>query len=154
MPKIQGQLNAQGMKFAIVTARFNELITSRLTGASIDCLQRHGADAENITEVLVPGAFEISVVADKLAASGKYDAIICNGCVIRGETPHFDVVVNSVTSGVTQVGIKHGLPVLCSVLTTDTVEQALNRSGIKAGNKGWDCAQAAIEMVSVLKQII
>jgi len=153
MPKIEGDLNASGLKFAIITARFNDLITSRLTEASIDCLIRHGADSKNITEVLVPGAFEISVVAEKLAASKKYDAIICNGCVIRGETPHFDQVVSSVTTGVTQAGLKHGLPVLYSILTTDTVEQAMNRAGVKAGNKGWDCAQAAIEMVNLLKKL-
>ena len=153
MGKIEGQLNAKGIKVAIVTARFNEVITYKLTEASIDCLVRHGADRNDITEVLVPGAVEISLAADKLAASGKYDAVICNGCVIQGETPHFDQVVNSVTSGVTQTGLKYGLPVIYGVLTTETVEQAMNRSGIKAGNKGWDCAQTAIEMVDLLKKL-
>jgi 6,7-dimethyl-8-ribityllumazine synthase len=153
MNKIEADLNAKGLKFAIVTARFNELITFKLTAASIDCLLRHGAKSDDITEVLVPGAFEISLAADKLAASGKYDAIICNGCVIKGETPHFDMVVNSVTSGVTQTNLKYGLPVIFSVLTTNTVEEAMNRSGVKAGNKGWDCAQAAIEMANLQKMI-
>ena len=153
MPKIEGHLNAQGLKFAIVTARFNDLITYRLTEASVDCLVRHGANKDDITEVLVPGAFEISLAAEKLAASKKFDAIICNGCVIQGETPHFDQVVSSVTSGVTQVGLKYNLPVIFSVLTTNTVDQALNRAGVKSGNKGWDCAMAAIEMVNLLKQL-
>jgi 6,7-dimethyl-8-ribityllumazine synthase len=153
MNRIEGDLNAKGLKVAIITARFNELITYKLTAASVDCLIRHGASDKDITEVLVPGAFEISLVADKLAASGKYDVIICNGCVIRGETPHFDQVVSSVTSGVTQVNMKHGVPVIYGVLTTDNVEQAMNRSGVKAGNKGWDCAVAAIEMANILKKI-
>lgn len=153
MAKIEGGLNAKGLKIAIVTARFNELITYKLTEASIDCLVRHGASEKDITEVLVPGAVEISLAAEKLAASGKYDAIICNGCVIRGETPHFDQVVNSVTSGVTQINLKHSLPVIYGVLTTDTVEQAMNRSGVKAGNKGWDCALAAIEMANLIKKL-
>lgn len=153
MKTIEGDLNAKGLKFAIVTARFNDLITYKLTEASIDCLLRHGASPEDITEVLVPGAFEISLAADKLAASGKYDAIICNGCVIKGDTPHFDMVVNSVTSGVTQVNLKYSLPVIFSVLTTNTVEEAMNRSGVKAGNKGWDCAQAAIEMANLTKAL-
>ena len=150
---IEGHLDAKGLKVAIVTARFNELITYKLTEASKDCLLRHGAVEKNITEVLVPGAFEISLAADKLAASGKYDAVICNGCVIRGETPHFDQVVNSVTSGVTQTSLKHNLPVIYGILTCDTVEQAMNRSGVKAGNKGWDCALAAIEMANLMKQL-
>lgn len=153
MKKIEGNLNAAGLKFAIVTARFNELITYKLTEASVDCLIRHGAKESDITEVLVPGAFEITLAADKLAASGKYDAVICNGCVIKGDTPHFDMVVNSVTSGVTQLNLKHGLPVIFSVLTTNTVEEALQRSGVKAGNKGWDCAQAAIDMANLTKNI-
>ena len=109
MAKIEGGLDAKGLKIAIVTAWFNELITYKLTEASIDCLVRHGASEKSITEVLVPGAVEITLAAEKLAASGKYDAIICNGCVIRGETPHFDQVVNSVTSGVTQINLKYSL---------------------------------------------
>ncbi|MCM8533215.1 MAG: 6,7-dimethyl-8-ribityllumazine synthase [Lentisphaeraceae bacterium] len=153
MAKIEGGLDAKGLKIAIVTARFNELITYKLTEASIDCLVRHGANTKDITEVLVPGAVEISLAAEKLAASGKYDAIVCNGCVIRGETPHFDQVVNSVTSGVTQLNLKYSLPVIYGVLTTDTVEQAMNRSGVKAGNKGWDCALAAIEMANLVKKL-
>ena len=153
MARIEGELDAKSLKIAIVTARFNELITYKLTEASIDCLKRHGALEKNITEVLVPGAVEISLAAEKLAASGKFDAIICNGCVIRGETPHFDQVVNSVTSGVTSINLKHGIPVIYGVLTTDTVEQAMNRSGVKAGNKGWDCALAAIEMANLLKKL-
>lgn len=153
MTKIVGKLDATDLKVAIITARFNDLITSRLTAASVDCLLRHGASENNISEVLVPGAVEISLAAEKLAASGKFHAIICNGCVIRGETPHFDQVVNSVTSGITQVNLKHGLPVIYGILTTDTVEQAMNRAGVKAGNKGWDAALAAIEMANLIPQL-
>jgi 6,7-dimethyl-8-ribityllumazine synthase len=150
---LEGHLNAKDLKIAIVTARFNEFITYKLTEASKDCLIRHGATPKSITEVLVPGAFEIALVADKLAATGKYDAIICNGCVIRGETPHFDQVVNSVTAGVANCSLKHSLPIVFGVLTCDNVEQAMNRAGVKAGNKGWDCAIVAIEMANLLKQI-
>ena len=153
MSVIEGQLNANGLKVAIITARFNELITLKLTEASKDCLLRHGIAPKDITEVYTPGAFEISLIADKLAASKKYDAIICNGCVIKGETPHFDQVVSSVTSGVTQTGLKHGLPVIYGILTCDTVEQAMHRAGVKAGNKGWDCAMAAIEMANLMKAL-
>ena len=151
--KVEGKLSAEGLKFAVITARFNELITTKLSEASVDCLIRHGAAAGDVTEVMVPGAFEIPVTADKLAASGKYDAVICNGAVIRGETPHFDQVVAGVTSGVGQVALKYSLPVVYGVLTTDTVEQALNRSGVKSGNKGWDAAVTAIEMANLLKSL-
>ncbi len=153
MATIEGNLDAKGLKVAIITARFNELITFKLTAASKDCLLRHGAAEKDITEVFVPGAFEVSLAADKLAATGKYDAIICNGCVIKGETPHFDMVVNSVTSGVTQTALKHSMPIIYGILTTNTVDQAMNRSGVKAGNKGWDCAEAAIEMANLMKKL-
>ena len=153
MPKIEGYLNAAGMKVAIITARFNETITYKLTEGSIDCLIRHGASAEDITEILVPGAFEIPVVADKLAASGKYDAIICNGAVIRGETPHFDMIVNSATSGIANLSTKYQMAVIYGILTTENIDQAFNRAGIKSGNKGWDHALVAIETVNVLKQL-
>ena len=151
--KIQGLLSGEGKKFAIVTARFNELITYKLEEGAIDCFVRHGVKEEDIDTVIIPGAFEIPVVADKLAATGKYDAVITLGAVIRGETPHFDQVVAGVTSGVSSVSLKHGLPVIYGVLTTDTVEQALNRAGVKAGNKGWDAALCALDTSSVLDQI-
>lgn len=153
MSKVEGLYTAEGLKVAIVTARFNEVITYKLTEGSVDCLLRHGAKKEDILEVLVPGAYEIPVVAKKLAASGKYDAIICNGAVIKGDTPHFDTVVNAVNSGVNQVGLEFGLPVIFGVLTTNTVDQAFDRAGIKAGNKGWEAALTAIETVNVLKQL-
>jgi len=151
--KIEGLLSGEGKKFAIVTARFNELITFKLEEGAIDCFRRHGVNADDIDTVIIPGAFEIPVVADKLAASGKYDGVVCLGAVIRGETPHFDQVVAGVTSGVGQIGLKHGLPVIYGVLTTDTVEQALNRAGVKAGNKGWEAALTALDTASVLDQI-
>ena len=151
--KIEGLLSGEGKKFAIVTARFNELITFKLEEGAIDCFRRHGVNPDDIDTVVIPGAFEIPVVADKLAASGKYDGVVCLGAVIRGETPHFDQVVAGVTSGVGQIGLKHSLPVIYGVLTTDTVEQALNRAGVKAGNKGWDAALTALDTASVLDQI-
>jgi 6,7-dimethyl-8-ribityllumazine synthase len=151
--KIEGLLTGEGKKFAIVTARFNELITFKLEEGAIDCFRRHGVAEDNIDRVIIPGAFEIPVVADKLAATGKYDAVICLGAVIRGETPHFDQVVAGVTSGVGQIALKHSLPIIYGVLTTDTVEQALNRAGVKAGNKGWDAALCALDTTSVLSQI-
>lgn len=153
MSKIEGLYTAAGLKVAIVTARFNEVITYKLTEGSIDCLIRHGASKEDITEVLVPGAYEIPVVAQKLAASGKYDAIICNGAVIKGDTPHFETVVSAVNSGVAQVALQFGLPVIFGVLTTNTVDQAFDRAGIKAGNKGWEAGLTAIETAHVLRQI-
>ena len=151
--QVKGQLDGSKLKFAIITASFNEIVTRKLSDASIDCLLRHGVDKDDIIEYKVPGAFEISLVAQKLAEKQKFNAIICNGAVIRGETPHFDQVVNAVTSGVNQVGLKYNLPIIFGVLTTDTVEQALNRSGLKSGNKGWDCALVALEMANLMKSI-
>lgn len=149
----EGKFNAQGLKFAIVAARFNELITSKLIGGADDALVRHGAAADDIDMIWVPGAFEIPLAAQKLAASGKYDAIICLGAVIRGSTPHFDYVCAEVSKGVAQVSLKHNVPVAFGVLTTEDIEQAIERAGTKAGNKGFDAAMGAIEMANLMKEI-
>jgi 6,7-dimethyl-8-ribityllumazine synthase len=154
MPNIlEGQLSGAGLRVAIVAARFNEFITSKLVTGAVDTLVRHGADDGAIDIAWVPGAFEIPLLAQRLAASGRYDAVICLGAVIRGATPHFDYVAAEVAKGVGQVGLATGLPVLFGVLTTDTIEQAIERAGSKAGNKGADAAMAAIEMVSLLKAV-
>jgi len=154
MPNIlEGQLTGAGLRVAIVAARFNEFITSKLVGGAVDTLVRHGADDGAIDIAWVPGAFEIPLLAQRLAASGKYDTVICLGAVIRGATPHFDYVAAEVAKGVGQVGLATGLPVVFGVLTTDTIEQAIERAGSKAGNKGADAAMAAIEMVSLLKAL-
>ena len=153
MKTLEGQLTAQGMKVAIVVARFNEFITSKLLSGAIDCLERHGMDNEDITAVWVPGAFEIPLAAQKLAVSGKYDAVICLGAVIKGSTSHYDYVCAEVSKGVATVGLNTGVPTLFGVLTTDNIEQAIERAGTKAGNKGYDVACSAIEMVNLIKEI-
>jgi 6,7-dimethyl-8-ribityllumazine synthase len=154
MPNIrEGQLSAADLRVAIVASRFNDFITSKLVGGAVDTLVRHGGDDEAIDVVWVPGAFEIPLLAQRLAASGRYDAVICLGAVIRGATPHFDYVAAEVAKGVGQVGLAAGMPVLFGVLTTDTIEQAIERAGSKAGNKGVDAAMAAMEMVSLLKAL-
>ena len=150
---IEGQLNAKGMKFAIVSARFNEFITSKLVGGATDCLKRHACEESDIDIAWVPGAFEISLVAQRLAASKKYDAVICLGAVIRGSTPHFDYVCSEVAKGVSKVSLDTNIPVIFGVITTDSIEQAIERAGTKAGNKGWDSAMSAIEMASLLSTI-
>ena len=154
MPNIlEGQLTGAGLRVAIVAARFNEFITSKLVGGAVDTLVRHGADDGAIDVVWVPGAFEIPLLAQRLATSGRYDAVICLGAVIRGATPHFDYVAAEVAKGVGQAGLASGMPVVFGVLTTDTIEQAIERAGTKAGNKGADAAMAAMEMVSLLKAV-
>lgn len=153
MKTINGQLNSSGKKFALVVSRFNEFITNKLVSGCIDMLVRHGAKEEDITAVWVPGAFEIPAVAKKLAESSKYDAVICLGCVIRGSTPHFDYVSAEVSKGVASAGISSKVPVVFGVLTTDSIEQAIERAGTKSGNKGSDAALTAIEMVSLYSQI-
>ena len=153
MKTISGQLSSTGKKFAVVVSRFNEFITNKLVSGSVDMLVRHGANENDITTVWVPGAFEISTVAKKLADSSKYDAVICLGCVIRGSTPHFDYVSAEVSKGIATVGLSSKIPVIFGVLTTDTIEQAIERAGTKAGNKGSDAALTAIEMVSLYSQI-
>ena len=153
MNVLEGKLTARGMKIGIVVARFNEFITSKLLSGCVDCLLRHEAADEDITVAWVPGAFEIPMAAKKMAESGKYDAVICVGAVIRGATTHYDLVVNETTKGIAQVGMKAGIPVLFGVIATENIEQAIERSGSKAGNKGYECALGAIEMVNVMKQI-
>jgi 6,7-dimethyl-8-ribityllumazine synthase len=153
MTTFEGKLDAKGMKFGIVIARFNEFISGKLLSGCIDGLVRHGADDANIHVVWSPGSFEIPLLAKKLASSDKYDAVICLGAVIRGSTPHFEYVASEVTKGVAHVGLESGKPVIFGVLTTDNIEQAIERAGTKSGNKGFDAAVAAIEMVDVLRKI-
>lgn len=154
MNTLEGMLVAkEGMKVGIVVARFNEFITNKLLGGAIDGLTRHGVADENITTAWVPGAFEIPLIAEKMAKSGKYDAIICLGAVIRGATSHYDYVCNEVSKGVAQVGLQAEIPVLFGVVTTENIEQAIERAGTKAGNKGYDCALSAIEMANLIQQI-
>jgi 6,7-dimethyl-8-ribityllumazine synthase len=149
----EGKLVAQGLRFGIVVSRFNEFITSKLLGGAQDALIRHGANEADIEVAWVPGAFEIPLIADQMAASGKYDAVIALGTVIRGATPHFDYVCNEVAKGVSQAALKHGLPVIFGVITVDTIEQAIERAGTKAGNKGWEAATAAIEMANLQREL-
>ena len=154
MPNVlEGQLIGTGMKVGIVVSRFNEFLTSKLLGGAEDTLRRHGVADEDITVAWVPGAFEIPVIADKMAKSGKYDAVICVGAVIRGATSHYDYVCNEVSKGIAQASMSSGVPVLFGILTTDSIEQAIERAGTKAGNKGYDCALSAIEMVNLMKQL-
>ncbi len=148
-----GNLIATGQRFAIVISRFNEFITGKLLGACIDTLKRHGADEESIEIMWCPGAYEIPFVAKQAAFSGRYDAVICLGCVIRGATPHFDYVAGEAAKGIGQVGLESSVPTIFGVLTTDTIEQAVERAGTKAGNKGADAAVSAIEMINLLKAI-
>lgn len=148
-----GSLVGHGLRVGVVVARFNGFVTERLLDGCRDGLVRHGVRAEDTDVAWVPGAFEIPVVAQELARSGRYDAVICLGAVVRGATPHFDYVCSQVTSGVGRVGLETGLPVIFGVLTTNTVEEAIDRAGAKAGNKGFDCAAAAVEMVNVLRAI-
>lgn len=150
MKIIEGGLQAQGKKFGIIVARFNSFIGERLLEGAVDTLLRSGAESNDIEIAKVPGAYEIPLIAQKMAQAKRYDAIICLGAVIRGATPHFDYVANEVAKGVAQVSMEQGLPVIFGVLTTDSVEQAIERAGTKAGNKGADCAVAAIEMVNLI----
>lgn len=149
----EGELVVKKAKFGIVAGRFNEFITNKLIGGAIDALKRHGAKEEDIEISWVPGAFEIPLIAKKMANTNKYDAIICVGAVIRGSTPHFDYVANEVSKGIASVGLNANIPVTFGVLTTDTIEQAIERAGTKAGNKGYDAAVTAIEMVNLIAQI-
>lgn len=150
---LEGDLDADGVRFAIVVGRFNEFVTETMLDGALDTLRRHGADLEEVTIAHVPGAREIPVVAQKCARSGDYDAVICIGAVIRGETPHFDYVCSGVSSGTLQASLDTEIPVVFGVITTDTVEQAIERGGTKAGNKGRDAAEAAIEMANLMPQI-
>lgn len=150
---IEGNLLASGMKFALVVSRFNDIFSERLLGGALDGLKRRGAREEDLTVYKVPGAFEIPLVAKKLALSGDYDAVICLGAVIRGSTPHFEYVAAEVSKGIAAAALETGVPIIFGVITTDTLEQAIERSGSKAGNKGYAAAEAAVEMVSLLRQI-
>jgi len=151
---IQGDLSGKGLKIGIVAARFNDFITSRLVDGALDGLQRHGVAEADIEMVKVPGSYEIPLAARMLAQSKKFNAIICLGAVIRGATPHFEYVSAEVSKGVASVSQETGLPVIFGVLTTDTIEQAIERAGAKSGNKGWDAALSAIEMANVMKQLV
>ncbi len=154
MPAVtEGLLSAKDRSFAIVVSRFNELISKQLLDGALDCLHRHGAADEKVHVVWVPGSFEIPAVAQKLAASKRYDAIICLGAVIRGATPHFEYIAAEVTKGIAQVGLATGVPTIYGVLTPDNLEQALERAGTKAGNKGWQAALSAIEMADLFARL-
>jgi 6,7-dimethyl-8-ribityllumazine synthase len=150
---LEGKLDGSGLRFAIIVSRFNSFIGERLVEGALDALQRHGTDPTAITTVRVPGAFEIPLVAKRLAATGEYDALICLGAVIRGATPHFDYVASEVSKGIATVSLESQLPIAFGILTTETIEQAIERAGTKAGNKGFDAAVSAIEMVNLLKAI-
>lgn len=153
MKQYEGKVVAEGLKFGVVASRFNEFITSKLLEGALDSFTRHGVAEGDIDVAWVPGAFEIPLVASKMAESGRYDAVLTLGAVIRGATSHYDVVCAEVSKGVAQTSLKSGVPVIFGVLTTDTIEQAIERAGTKAGNKGAECAQSAIEMANLLKQL-
>jgi len=150
---IEGKLLAEGQRIGIVTARFNDFITSKLLEGALDAYVRHGGRDEDLDVARVPGAFEIPLAAQKMARSGKYDAVVCLGAVIRGATPHFDMVANESTKGVAHVSLETGVPVIFGILTTDSIEQAVERAGTKSGNKGFDAMNTAIEMVNLLKAL-
>ncbi|MBP1933148.1 6,7-dimethyl-8-ribityllumazine synthase [Ammoniphilus resinae] len=153
MAKIyEGNLVGSGLRFGIVVGRFNEFITSKLLSGALDALKRHGVEDDDVEVAWVPGAFEISLITKKMAESGKYDAVITLGTIIRGATPHFDFVSNEVAKGVAAIGLQTGVPTIFGVLTTDTIEQAIERAGTKAGNKGWDAATSAIEMANLSRE--
>lgn len=153
MKVVEGKLVASDIKIGIVAARFNEFIVSKLIGGAVDGLVRHDVSEDNITLAWVPGAFEIPLAAKKMAESGNYDAVICLGTVIRGATSHYDYVCAEVSKGIATVSLNANVPVMFGILTTDTIEQAIERAGTKAGNKGYDCALGAIEMINLLKQM-
>lgn len=151
---IEGKLMASGKSFGVIVSRFNDFISQKLLDGALDCLFRHGAKDENIDIARVPGAFELPLIAKKMARTKRYDAIICIGTIIRGSTPHFDYVSSQMSKGIANVSLNEDLPVIFGVLTTDTIEQAIERAGTKAGNKGWDAALAAIECADLCQQII
>ncbi len=153
MSVFEGKVVSENIKVGIVVARFNEFITSKLLGGAIDGLERHNVSKEDIDVAWVPGAFEIPLIAKKMAESGKYDAVICLGAVIRGATSHYDYVCNEVSKGIASVSLSAGIPVMFGVVTTENIEQAIERAGTKAGNKGYDCALGAIEMVNLIREI-
>jgi 6,7-dimethyl-8-ribityllumazine synthase len=152
-PIIEGHLDAKGMKIALLASRWNDVVTSRLVEGALDGLIRHGADANNVTLLRVPGSFELPQVASRVAAQGRHDAVVALGCLIRGETAHFDLLAAAAAKGLARAAMSSGVPVIFGVLTCDTMEQAIDRAGGKAGNKGWDAAVAAIEMVSLYRRL-
>ena len=152
-PKYEGKLIGEGLRFGVVVSRFNELITSKLLGGAMDALVRHGVSEDDVEIAWVPGAFEIPLVTKRLASTHRFDAVLCLGAVIRGSTPHFDYVAAEVSKGVAHVGLETGVPCIFGVLTTDTIEQAIERAGTKSGNKGYDAAVTGIEMANLLRQI-
>jgi len=153
MKVIEGKLNAKDLKFGIVVGRFNEFISSKLLGGAIDALKRHGAEEKAIEVTWSPGSFEIPLIAKKMAKSAKYDAVICLGAVIRGGTPHFDYIASEVSKGIANAMLETEVPIIFGVLTTDSIEQAIERAGTKSGNKGFDAAMSAIEMANLMKEL-
>ncbi|HVN77416.1 MAG TPA: 6,7-dimethyl-8-ribityllumazine synthase [Terriglobia bacterium] len=153
MNTIQGNLNSEGLRFALVVSRFNELVTNRLLEGALDALRRTGASDSDLLVVRVPGSFEIPLAARRLAKQGKFDAIICLGTVIQGDTPHYEYISNEVTKGIASVSLETGVPLAYGVLTADTVDQAIDRAGLKSGNKGFEAAMSAIEMANLVKQL-
>jgi 6,7-dimethyl-8-ribityllumazine synthase len=153
MKTFEGELQAKGLKFAIIVSRFNDFIGSKLLDGAVDALTRHGASEQNIDVIKVPGAYEIPLAAKKVALKKKHDALICLGAIIRGATPHFDYVAAEASKGIAQASLDTGIPIAFGVLTTDTIEQAVERAGTKSGNKGWDCAMVAIEMAQLFKKL-
>lgn len=153
MKTYEGELQAKGFKFAVIISRFNDFITGKLLDGAVDALVRHGSTEQNIEVIKVPGAFEIPLAAKRVAEKGRYDAVICLGTVIRGATPHFDYVSSEASKGIAQASLETGVPIAFGVLTTDTIEQAVERAGSKSGNKGWDAALVAIEMAQLFKKL-
>ena len=154
MPRVhEGKLNAQGKRFALVVSRFNDLVTTRLLDGALDCLQRHGAADEDIEVAWVPGAFELPIVAQKMAQTGRFDVVTCLGCIVRSDTPHFDYVAGESSKGIARVGLDTGVPITFGVITADTVDQAVQRAGVKSGNRGWDAGMNAVEMASLVAAI-
>ena len=154
MPRVhEGKLNAQGKLFALVVSRFNDLVTTRLLDGALDCLQRHGAADEDIEVAWVPGAFELPIVAQKMAQTGRFDVVTCLGCIVRSDTPHFDYVAGESSKGIARVGLDTGVPITFGVITADTVDQAVQRAGVKSGNRGWDAGMNAVEMASLVAAI-
>ncbi len=154
MPKVhEGQLDAKGRTFGIVVSRFNNLVTTRLLDGALDCIKRHGGDDDDIEVAWVPGAFELPIAAQKLAATGRLDVVMCLGAIVRSDTPHFDYVAGESAKGIARVGLDTGVPVIFGVITADTVDQAVQRAGVKAGNRGWDAAMNAVEMASLMAEL-
>ena len=150
----QGRLNAEGFRFALVASRWNDFLTARLTEGALDALERLGAGEKAVELFKVPGSFEIPLLARKLAASGKFDAVVCLGTIIRGQTPHFEYIAGEVTKGIAQAGMETGVPVVYGIVTADTLEQAIDRAGVKAGNKGFEAAMSAVELVNLYKEVV